>query len=139
MNLPLPPSPTAAEARLLREHPWVALENPQEVEGWMDVLDRELQSLLAEKHAIGPGVCFTLTHGGEVYMHTNGDGDVLLDVTPEADWIAPVICASTRQDAPRGQIWVLPQHAMIELILGMSTLIASSRLVLRHEFRQAKR
>ena len=134
MNLPnLPP---ASESMLLREHPWISLENPQEVEAWMDVQSRELHSLLAGKHAIGPGVCFTLMHGGEVYLHTNGDGDVLLDVTPEADWIAPVICASTRQLAPRGQIWVLPQHTLIELILGMNTLIASSRLVLQHGFRR---
>jgi hypothetical protein len=39
---------------------------------------------------------------------------------------------------PRGQIWILPQHVLMQLILGLNTLVASSRLVVRHEFRMRK-
>lgn len=128
----------APDTNALPEHSWVSLETPQDVEGWMDLHDRELQKLLEGQTGHGQGACFTLTHGGEVYLHTNGDGDVLLDVTPEADWIAPVIGAATGSTPPRGQIWCLPQYVLIELILGLNSLIASSRLVLRHEYRISK-
>ncbi|MES2047645.1 MAG: hypothetical protein V4447_04535 [Pseudomonadota bacterium] len=120
------------------EHPWVSLETIQDVEAWMDLNDRELQQLVGNKHTVGHGICFSLLHGGEIYLHTNSDGDLLLDVTPEAEWSAPVISATTQVAAPRGQIWILPQHVLLQLILGLNTLVASSRLVLRHEFRLRK-
>lgn len=122
----------------LREHAWVALESPQDVEGWMDLHDRELKAILGDKPGHGHGVCFGLMHGGEIYLHTNSDGDILLDVTPEAQWVVPVICASTGAQAASGQIWILAQHVLIELILGLNSLIASSRLVVRHEFVRTK-
>lgn len=120
------------------EHPWVSLETIQDVEAWMDLNDRELQQLIGNRPSVGHGICFSLLHGGEIYLHTNSDGDVLLDVTPEAEWIAPVISATTQVVAPRGQIWILPQHVLLQLILGLNSLVASSRLVVRHEFRLRK-
>lgn len=120
------------------EHPWISLETIQDVEAWMDLNDRELQQLIGNKPSYGHGLCFTLAHGGEMYLHTNPDGDLLLDVTPEAEWIAPVISATTQTVPPRGQIWILPQHVLLQLILGLNTLIASSHLVIRHEFRIKK-
>lgn len=120
------------------EHPWVPLETIPDVEAWMDLNDRELQQLIGNKPTVGHGLCFSLLHGGEIYLHTNSDGDVLLDVSAEAEWIAPVISATTQVAPPRGQIWILPQHVLLQLILGMSTLVASSRLVIRHEFRMKK-
>lgn len=120
------------------EHPWISLETIQDVEAWMDLNDRELQQLIGNKPSDGHGLCFTLAHGGEMYLHTNSDGDLLLDVTPEAEWIAPVISATAQTVPPRGQIWILPQHVLLQLILGLNTLIASSRLVIRHEFRIKK-
>ncbi len=120
------------------EHPWISLETIQDVEAWMDLNDRELQQLIGNKATVGHGICFSLSHGGEIYLHTNSDGDLLLDVTPEAEWITPVISATTQVAAPRGQIWILPQHVLLQLILGLNTLVASSRLVVRHEFRMRK-
>lgn len=120
------------------EHPWVSLETIQDVEAWMDLNDRELQQLIGNKPSVGHGICFSLLHGGEIYLHTNSDGDILLDVTPEAEWCAPVISATTQVVAPRGQIWILPQHVLLQLILGLNSLVASSRLVVRHEFRLRK-
>lgn len=120
------------------EHPWVSLETIQDVEAWMDLNDRELQQLIGNKASVGHGICFSLLHGGEIYLHTNSDGHLLLDVTAEAQWIAPVISATTQVVPPRGQIWILPQYVLLQLILGLNTLVASSRLVLRHEFRIRK-
>lgn len=117
------------------EHPWLPLLGPQEAEAWMDLQSRELQQAIGQKPTQGQGICFTLQHGGELYLHTNSDGDVLLDVTPEAAWVAPVITAVTQQPPPRGQIWLLPAHVLIQLILGLNSLIASSRLVLKHAYR----
>lgn len=120
------------------EHPWVALETIPEVEGWMELNNHELAQIIGNKPSYGQGICFTLVHGGELYLHTNADGDVLLDVTPEATWVAPLLEAVTQVRPPRGQIWILPQHVLLQLILGLNTLIASSRLVIRHEFRIKK-
>ena len=120
------------------EHPWVSLETIQDVEAWMDLNDRELQQLIGNKASVGHGICFNLSHGGEIYLHTNSDGDILLDVTPEAEWIAPIISATTQVVPPRGQIWILPQHVLLQLILGLNSLVASSRLVLSHHFRLNK-
>lgn len=120
------------------EHPWVSLETIQDVEAWMDLNDRELQQLIGNKASVGHGICFNLSHGGEIYLHTNSDGDILLDVTPEAEWIAPIISATTQVVPPRGQIWILPQHVLLQLILGLNSLVASSRLVLSHHFRLYK-
>lgn len=124
------------------EHPWISLETIQDVEAWMDLNNRELQEMLDPKlvqyGTQGQGICFSLTYGGELYLHTNSEGDVLLDLTAEAEWVAPVISATTQLAAPRGQIWVLPQHALLQLILGLNSLIASSHLVLKHEYRTRK-
>ncbi len=120
------------------EHPWVSLETISDVEAWMELNNQELQQIIGQKPSYGQGLCFTLAHGGEVYLHTNSEGDVLLDVTPEATWIAPVIEATTQVSAPRGQIWLLPQHVLMPLILGLNPLLTSSRLVLRHDFRLRK-
>ncbi|MEN9866249.1 MAG: hypothetical protein RL748_1839 [Pseudomonadota bacterium] len=122
--------------------PWVSLETPQDVESWMDWHNRELSAWLSKRpgHATvqGQGACFTLQHGGEIYLHTNSDGDILLDVTPDAQWVDPVICASTGCAPGRSQIRMLPQHVLIELILGLNSLIASCRLVARHEYTRSK-
>jgi hypothetical protein len=121
------------------EHPWVSLEQAQEVEAWMDLQNRELQAALAGRPAHvqshGQGIALRLTLGGELFLHTNTDGDVLLDVTPEAAWVAPLVFSVTKAEAPRGQVWLLPGHCLIPLILGLNSLISSSWLVTAHAFR----
>lgn len=122
-------------SNLNQEHPWVSLETIPEVEGWMELNNQELAQLIGNKPSYGHGICFTLVHGGELYLHTNSDGDVLLDVTPEAEWIASVLSACTQVAPPRGQIWILPHQVLLQMLLGLNTLVASSRLVIRHDFR----
>jgi len=63
------------------------------------------------------------------------EGAILLDVTPEAEWVAPVITAATGIEAPRGQMWVLPDDKLTQLVLGLSSLIASTRMVLSHRYK----
>lgn len=123
------------------EHPWVMLESPVELEGWMELNNQELQKLLGSQTSFsnqGQGICLSLLHGGEIYFHTNADGDVLLDVTADAEWVIPVITATTKVQAPKGQIWLLPQHVLMPLLMGLNTLIATSRLVLKHAYRTQK-
>lgn len=119
----------------LQEHPWISLETSLDVEAWMDLQHRELQHALGNKPTTGQGICLTLVHGGELYLHTNSDGDVLLDLTEDAQWVAPVLTAVTRSTPPKGQVWGLPGHVLIQLVLGLNSLIASSRLVLRHQYK----
>lgn len=121
---------------VLSEHPWTPLTSVLEVESWMELYNRELQEAIGTAHSVGQGICFSLLHGGEVYLHTNQDGDVMLDVTSEAAWVIPLITAVTSQSAPRGQYWMLPGHVLVQLIFGLNSLIASSRLVLRHEYKR---
>ncbi len=116
---------------------WLAWDALLDLEVWIDTHNRELQ-LAVPKNAVGYGSAFRLTEGGDIFMHTTGEGDILLDLTPEAQWVAPVVSAATGVAPPRGQIWVLPAGAMLPLLMGLSSLIAASRLVLQHEYRIKK-
>ena len=127
MNLP-PESPPPR----FRPRPWTVLETPQDVELWIDEHNRALQELVKPTET-GVGICFTLAEGGNVTMQTTGDA-VILDVEPEADWIAPLIIAATGAEPPRGQVWVLPEDRLVQLILGLSTLVLSTTLVTGHPF-----
>lgn len=122
----------------LRETPWILLHTSFDVEAWIDHLNRDLQRALGNKLTAGAGVRFRLTEGGDIYLHTNPDGDVLLDVTDEAAWVTPVIAAATSVTPPGSALWLLPGTLLTQLLLGMSSLIESTQLVLAHEFKRKK-
>ena len=128
------PSPAQATAPPPRFRPvkWIAQETPQDVELWIDEHNRSLQEHIGAQET-GYGVCFTLSVGGNIYMQTSGDA-VMLDVDADAQWVAPLITAATGIPAPAGQLWVLPEDKMIELIFGLSSLVASTTLVSGHRF-----
>jgi hypothetical protein len=119
-------------------HPWPGLETAEEADAWMLLHNNTLQKAITKMHQTGYGICFALAHGGDMFMHTTQEGDILLDVTPDAAWIAPLITAATQVAAPRGQIWVLPGHVLTQLLLGVSSLVATSRIVLQHHFKLSK-
>lgn len=120
------------------ERPWIALNTTYDVEAWIDNYNRDLQRFVEGRNVSGYGICFYLAEGGEIFMHTTPDGDVLLDVTPDAEWVTPLITAATRVTAPQGQIWTFPGDVLTQLVLGLSSLIASTKLVLQHEYRVKK-
>ncbi|HWU99032.1 MAG TPA: hypothetical protein VN114_11005 [Oxalicibacterium sp.] len=123
------------------ERPWIVLKNTYDVEMWIEHQSRQIQQRIgnAERNrASGYGICFRLTAGGDIFMHTTGEGIVLLDVTPEAEWIAPLIVAATQASVPAGQIWMLPMESLTQLVVGLSSLIASTRIVTDHDFRIRK-
>ncbi len=123
--------PTPPSLRF-RPVPWIALETPQDVEAWIDEHNRCLMENIGPQE-IGVGVCFTLAEGGNIYLQTTGDA-VILDVEPDADWIAPLISAATQTEAPTSQLWILPDDKLIQLIVGLSSLVASTTLVSGHNF-----
>lgn len=113
---------------------WQGLETPADVELWIEEHNLSLQQHIG-KTETGYGVCFTLAEGGEIYMQTTQDGALVLDVTPDAQWVAPLIMAAARTDeAPQGSLWVLPDDKLVQLMIGLSGLIASSILVVGHNF-----
>ncbi len=118
--------------------PWIDLKTSYDVEAWIDSYNRDLRRAMEKTNASGYGICFCLEHGGEIFMHTASEGEVLLDVTPDAEWVAPVISAATNVPAPHGQIWNLPSHALTPLVLGLSGLIGATRIVLQHDFKMKK-
>lgn len=120
------------------DKPWMDLRNVGEAELWIEEHNRDLQRYAIKAGATGYGVRFNLAHGGEITMHTNQDGDILLDLTPEAEWVAPLITAATRVTPPGRQIWVLPGDTLVQLIFGLNSVIESSRTVLSHQFRANK-
>lgn len=122
----------------LPERPWIVLETTYDVEAWIDNYNRNLQRHLKESNTTGYGIRFHLEEGGDIFLHTTPDGDVLLDVMPEAEWVAPVITAATGVTAPKGQIWALPGETLTQLVLGLSMLIGSTQIVLRHDYRIRK-
>ncbi|HVL77148.1 MAG TPA: hypothetical protein VM406_14125 [Noviherbaspirillum sp.] len=118
--------------------PWIPLQSTYDVEAWIDSYNRELQRAAGKANAAGYGICFQLSHGGELYMHTTPEGEVLLDVTHEAQWVAPLIAAAAQVPEPAGRIWSIPADRMTQLIFGLSSLIDASRIVLAHDFRRKK-
>ena len=123
---PLEPAPRFRPVR------WIDLQTPQDVEAWIDEHNRCLMEHIGPQET-GVGVCFTLTEGGNLYLQTSGDA-VIVDVDPEAQWIAPLIMAATQTPAPPAQLWVLPEDKLIQLIVGLSSLVASTTLVSGHNF-----
>jgi len=113
--------------------PWSGLETPADVELWIAEHNLSMQENIA-RHETGYGVCFTLAAGGEIYLQTTQDGALVLDVSEEAAWAAPVIMAAARVEQPAGALWVLPDDKLIQLMIGLSSLIATSQLVVGHNF-----
>lgn len=131
---PAPPAeaaPPEAPPRF-RPRPWTALESPQDVEAWIDEHNRSMMEHIGPQET-GVGVCFTLAEGGNIFLQTSADA-VLLDVEPDAQWVAPLIMAATGSEQPSGQLWVLPDDKLIQLIVGLSSLVASTTLVSGHNF-----
>ena len=106
---------------------------PYDVEVWIEEHNRSMQDNIAA-HETGVGICFTLAEGGEIYMQTSADGAVVLDVTPDAAWISPLISAATGCETPDSSLWILPDDKLIQLIVGLSSLVASTLLVVGHDF-----
>lgn len=113
--------------------PWSGLETVADVELWIEEHNRSMQDKIGRNES-GYGVCFTLAEGGDIYMQTTQDGYLVLDVTPDADWIAPLIMAVAQMNAPKTSVWVMPDDKLIQLMMGLSSLIASSMLVVGHHF-----
>jgi hypothetical protein len=133
----MPPGADAGNPEQPAERPWIDLTSADEVETWIDQYNRDLQQCINKTAAAGCGVCFCLGHGGRIFMHTAEDA-ILLDVTPEAEWAAPAITAATGVEAPRSRIWVLPDDRLTQLVLGLSSLIASTSVVLSHAYKTKK-
>jgi len=115
-----------------RPRPWIHLETPQDVELWIAEHDQAMQDLIKPQET-GYGICFTLAEGGNIYMQTHEDA-IVLDVDDDAAWIAPLIVASTGAEVPRGSYWLLPADRLIQLVIGLSSLVASTTLVVGHRF-----
>ena len=114
--------------------PWIHLLTPFEAEAWIENLNQALQQSLPEVSTSGYGVCFSLAEGGDIFLHSTSEGYVLLDVTPDAQWAAPVIAAAVNVAQPGSQIWHFPDDNLVQLVLGLSSLVASTTMVLRHDF-----
>ena len=121
------------------ERPWIVLKTTYDVETWIDHQNRHLQRHAGKSKPERCGLCFHLTLGGTIYLHTTQEGDVLLDVPEEAAWVAPALTAATGVAPPQGQIWALPGDVLTQLVLGLSPLIAATDIVTDHDFRPRRR
>lgn len=126
------PAPDGEGRPRFRPRPWVHLETPQDAELWIDEHNRSMQEHIGPQET-GYGVCFTLSEGGNIYLHTSADA-IILDVEPDARWIAPLIVAATGCEEPASQLWVLPDDKLIQLVIGLSCLVESTTLVVGHKF-----
>ena len=122
----------ATDRPRFRPVPWTPLETPQDVELWIAEHNQTMLELINPQET-GVGVRFRLAVGGDIYMQTTADA-ILLDVEPDASWVAPLIMAATNAGQPEGQIWVLPDDKLVQLLLGLSTLVESSLIVTGHNF-----
>jgi hypothetical protein len=115
-----------------RPRPWIHLETPQDVELWIAEHDQAMQELI-KPHETGHGLCFTLEAGGNIYLQSMEDA-IVLDVDDDAAWVAPLIVAATGAEVPRGAYWLLPADRLVQLVIGLSSLVASSTIVVGHRF-----
>jgi hypothetical protein len=130
-------APSDSQPRF-RPRPWTPLETPQDVELWIEEHNRAMQELIRPQET-GVGICFTLAVGGKLFLQTTDDA-IVLDLEPDAAWVAPLIIAATGAEAPKGQVWVLPNDKLVQLIIGLSSLVESTTLVTgRHFGRGARR
>ena len=126
------------EAPSLQERPWAVLNSTDDVEAWIERHNRDLQLAVTKKFSSSHGICFRLQAGGEIYLQTNGDGDILLDVSAEAAWVSPLITAASGVEDPQTQFWALPGERLVALIYGLNGLIEGSQIVLDHRFGKPK-
>ena len=126
------PDAALAPARF-RARAWDRLETPLDVELWIAEHNQSLMDNVQAGES-GYGICFELTEGGRIYLQTSADGAVVLDVTTDADWVSPLIAAVAQVEPPVSSIWILPDDKLIQLVLGLSSLIATSMLVVGHPF-----
>jgi hypothetical protein len=115
-----------------RPCPWTDLQSAQDVEAWIEEHNRSMQEHIGPQET-GVGVCFTLAAGGNLYLQTSADA-VIVDVDADAQWVAPLIMAATGCPAPPASVWVLPDDKLVQLIVGLSSLVASTTLVSGHNF-----
>lgn len=120
------------------KRPWIVLNTTYDIEAWIDSYNRDLQYAVKKSNATGYGICFFLELGGEIFLHTTQEGDVVLDVTPDAEWVSPLITAATQVQSPGSQIWYLPGDTLTQMILGLSNMIAATRIVMDHPFKVPK-
>jgi hypothetical protein len=125
-------TPDGAAKPRFRPRPWMHLETPQDVELWIEEHNQSLQENIGPKET-GYGVCFTLAEGGNIYLQTAADA-IVLDVDDDARWVAPLIVAATQTEEPQSQLWVLPDDKLVQLIIGLSSLVLSTTLVVGHYF-----
>lgn len=116
-----------------RPRPWEHLETPYDVELWIEEHNLSLREHIRPNET-GYGLCFSLAAGGEIYLQTSADGAVILDVTADAEWVSPLLAAASRTAPPGGSLWVLPDDVLIQLVLGLSSLVATTTLVVGHHF-----
>lgn len=121
-----------AAAPRFRPRPWVELLTPQDVEAWIEEHNACMQEMIGPRET-GAGIRFDLAPGGSLTMQTQEDA-VVVDLDCDAEWIAPLIVAATNVEPPKGRLWVLPADRLVQLILGLSTLVASTILVTGHHF-----
>lgn len=132
MNTDVPTESAPQAVPRFRPRPWTALLTVQDAELWIDEHNQSMVEHIGAQET-GVGICFTLAEGGQLYLQTTADA-VLLDVEPEAQWIAPLIMAATQTGAPAGQLWILPDDKLVQLLIGLSSLVASTTLVAGHNF-----
>jgi len=120
------------------QRPWLSLQGVDDAEVWIANTNLELNFYLEQdKNAglpNGQGICFELELGGEIYLHTTSEGMILLDVTDAAEWVAPILSACTGSKPPKGRIWVLPENTLVQLVLGLNSLIKTYSIVLQHAY-----
>jgi hypothetical protein len=124
----------AEESDMMSARPWIVLNDTYDIEAWIDQQNYALQRNVREGNNCMQGICFLLEQGGELYLHTTSEGNVLLDVTPEAEWVVPLIVRAANVESSKSQIWLIPGDRLTALIFGLNGLIATVKLVAHHDF-----
>lgn len=122
------------ESEVLSETPWIVLSTTYDVEMWIEHQNRRLQKYAESSRPERCGLRFRLDQGGSFYLHSMQDGTLILDLSDEAAWITPLLVAATHVAPPQGMRWQLPGECLVQLVLGLSPLLAATAFVTDHDY-----
>jgi hypothetical protein len=108
--------------------------DPSLTDQWLKDRRAMDRSLIAKMNIKGNAICFSLKHGGEAFLHARQDGQVWLEVTEAALWIAESLGAMGGEAIPGTLVWTFPKSKMTDLVLYLNGSASFVRNVSDHGF-----
>jgi hypothetical protein len=108
--------------------------DPSLTDQWLKDRRAMDRSLIAKMNIKGNAICFSLKHGGEAFLHARQDGQVWLEVTEAALWIAESLGVMGGEAIQGTLVWTFAKSKMTDLVLYLNGSASFVRNVSDHGF-----